>query len=131
MSNDTITGISEISLVVIPATDQDRSIAFYEGLGFEKRTDVAFGDKYRWVEVYPPNGTTGIALAPPRPGIDATAVQTGITLTTDDADSTHAQMRTLGVDVDDEVARMGDPVPPMFWFRDPDGNSLMIVEGTR
>ena len=23
---------------------------------------------------------------------------------------------------------MGDPVPPMFWFRDPDGNTLMIVE---
>ncbi len=23
---------------------------------------------------------------------------------------------------------MGDPVPPMFWFRDPDGNSLMVVE---
>jgi hypothetical protein len=26
------------------------------------------------------------------------------------------------------VARMGDPVPPMFWFRDPDGHSLMVVE---
>jgi hypothetical protein len=23
---------------------------------------------------------------------------------------------------------MGGPVPPMFWFRDPDGNSLLIVE---
>jgi hypothetical protein len=23
---------------------------------------------------------------------------------------------------------MGDPVPPMFWFRDPDANTLMIVE---
>jgi len=23
---------------------------------------------------------------------------------------------------------MGDPVPPMFWFRDPDGNTLMIVQ---
>jgi hypothetical protein len=32
------------------------------------------------------------------------------------------------VDVDDEVMRMGDPVPPMFWFRDPDANVLMIVE---
>jgi len=61
--------LSEISLVCIPVADQDRSIEFYvESLGFEKRTDVPFGDKYRWVEVYPPNGTTGIALAPPRPG---------------------------------------------------------------
>ena len=33
-----------------------------------------------------------------------------------------------GVDVDEEVSRMGGPVPPMFWFRDPDGNKLLIVE---
>jgi hypothetical protein len=31
------------------------------------------------------------------------------------------------VDVDDEVSRMGGPVPPMFWFRDPEGNTLMMV----
>jgi hypothetical protein len=24
--------------------------------------------------------------------------------------------------------RMGDPVPPTFWFRDPDGNTLVVVE---
>ena len=119
--------IGTISLVVVMATDQDRSIEFYEALGFEKRTDIPFGDKYRWVEVYPPTGTTGIALAPPRPG-DPTAVQTGITLDTDDIDATHAELRSRGVDVDAEVARMGDPVPPMFWFRDPDGNTLLIVE---
>jgi catechol 2,3-dioxygenase-like lactoylglutathione lyase family enzyme len=123
----TATGIAGIGLVIIPSTDQDRSIEFYvDSLGFEKRTDVPFGGDYRWVEVYPPSGTTGIALAPPRPG-DATAVQTGITLTTDDVDATHAELRSRGVDVDEEVSRMGDPVPPMFWFRDPDGNTLMVV----
>ncbi len=120
--------IGEISLVMIPSTDQDRSIEFYErALGFEKRTDVAFGEQYRWVEVYPPNGTTGIALAPPREG-DPTGVQTGISLTTGDIDATHAALKADGVDVDAEVARMGDPVPPMFWFRDPDGNTLLVVE---
>ena len=51
-----------------------------------------------------------------------------ITLTTDDIDSTHATLKSHGVEVDAEVSRMGDPVPPMFWFRDPDGNSLMVVE---
>ena len=120
--------IGTISLVAVPATDQDRSIEFYEALGFEKRTDIPFGDKYRWVEVYPPSGATGIALAPPRPGTDHTGVETGIILTTDDIDATHADMRSGGVDVDAEVARMGDPVPPMFWFRDPTGHSLMVVE---
>jgi len=123
----TQTRIEAIGLVIIPSTDQDRSIEFYvESLGFEKRTDLPFGGSYRWVEVYPPSGTTGIALAPPRPG-DPTAVQTGITLTTADIDATHAELSSRGVDVDAEVSRMGDPVPPMFWFRDPDGNSLLIV----
>jgi predicted enzyme related to lactoylglutathione lyase len=120
--------ISDINLVIVPSTDQDRSIEFYETeLGFEKRTDVAFGDDYRWVEVYPPNGTTGIALAPPQPG-NPTAVQTGISLTTRDIDATHAELQSSGVDVDAEVMRMGAPIPPMFWFRDPDGNTLLIVE---
>jgi predicted enzyme related to lactoylglutathione lyase len=114
--------------VIIPSVDQDRSIEFYEqALGFEKRSDVPFGGAYRWVEVYPPSGTTGIALAPPRPG-DPTGVQTGISLTTHDIDATHAELRSRGVDVDAEVSRMGDPVPPMFWFRDPDGNTLLVVQ---
>ena len=123
----TTSRIGEINVVMIPSTDQDRAVEFYEGLGFEKRADVPFGDKYRWVEVYPPGGTTGIALAPPRPG-DPTRVQTGISLTTDDIDATHAELKASGVDVDTEVSRMGEPVPPMFWFRDPDGNTLLIVE---
>jgi hypothetical protein len=42
--------------------------------------------------------------------------------------ASHAALKALGVDVDDEVSRMGGPVPPMFWFRDPSGHSLMVVE---
>jgi len=124
----TASRIGEINLVMIPSPDQDRSIDFYVGkLGFEKRTDIPFGGSYRWVEVYPPSGTTGIALAPPREG-DPTGIQTGISLTTADIDAVHAELKSGDVDVDAEVSRMGDPVPPMFWFRDPDGNTLMIVE---
>jgi catechol 2,3-dioxygenase-like lactoylglutathione lyase family enzyme len=123
----TTSNVSKVNLVIVPSTDQDRAIEFYvERLGFEKRTDVRFGDDYRWVEVYPPDGETGIALAPPRPH-DPTAVQSGISLATDDIDVAHAHLKSAGVDVD-EVSRMGGPVPPLFSFRDPDGNTLMIVE---
>jgi catechol 2,3-dioxygenase-like lactoylglutathione lyase family enzyme len=124
----TTTGIRQMSLVCVPTPDQDNAISFYEKLGFEKRTDTPFGGGYRWVEVYPPEGTTGIALAPPPPGQEATPMETGITLTTDDIDATHAEFKSLGVDVDAEVSRMGDPVPPMFWFRDPTGHILMVVQ---
>jgi catechol 2,3-dioxygenase-like lactoylglutathione lyase family enzyme len=124
----TATGIRQISLVCVPTPDADGAIAFYESLGFEKRTDVPFGGGYRWVEVYPPEGATGIALAPPRPGTEVTPVETGITLTTNDIDGTHAELRSRGVDVDAEVSRLGEPVPPMFWLRDPTGHTLMVVE---
>ncbi|MBO0878545.1 MAG: VOC family protein, partial [Pseudonocardia sp.] len=95
---------------------------------FQKRTDIPFGGDYRWVEVYPPDGTAGIALAPPRPGSQVTPVETGITLTTKDVEATHSALKSAGVDVDAEVSRMGDPVPAMFWLRDPAGHSLMVVE---
>ena len=120
--------VNAINLVVVASTDQDRSIEFYEQvLGFEKRADIPFGNEYRWVEVYPPSGTTGIALAPPQHE-DQVGVQTGISLTTDDIDATHEYLRSRDVDVDEQVSRMGGPVPPLMWFRDPDGNTLMIVE---
>lgn len=123
------TGLRAISLVCVGTPDQDKAIAFYEALGFEKRADEPFGGGYRWVEVYPPEGGTGIALAPPPPdGGEVAPVHTGITLTTSDIDATHAAMKDLGVDVDAEVSRMGDPVPPLFWFRDPTGHTLMVVE---
>jgi catechol 2,3-dioxygenase-like lactoylglutathione lyase family enzyme len=125
----TTTRINKIGTVVIPVSDQDRAIAFYvETLGFEKRTDVPFGNGYRWVEVAPGDAVTTIAIVPPPPGKPAGSVETGIALHTDDIDTDHADLKARGVDVDPEISRMGDPVPPMFWFRDPDGNSLLIVE---
>jgi predicted enzyme related to lactoylglutathione lyase len=129
--SSTATGVRRIGLVCIPtaAVDQDRAIEFYESIGFEKRADIDMGGGYRWVEVYPPEGDTGIALAPPPPDRgEITPADTGITLNTPDIDAAHAQFSSLGLDVDGEVSRMGDPVPPMFWFRDPTGHSLMVVE---
>jgi catechol 2,3-dioxygenase-like lactoylglutathione lyase family enzyme len=125
----TKTRISKLGTVVIPVTDQDRAIEFYVGtLGFEKRADVPFGNGYRWVEVAPADAATTIAIVPPPPGKPTGNVETGIGLHTDDIDAVHADLKAGGVDVDDEISRMGDPVPPLFWFRDPDGNTLMVAE---
>lgn len=121
-------GIQTISLVIVPTADQDRSIEFYEKIGFEKRTDTPFGGGYRWVEVYPPQGNTGLALASPREGEAVRPKELGISLTSADVDATHGYLQEQDVDVDAEVSRMGDPVPPMFWFRDPEGHGLLVVE---
>ena len=124
----TRTLVSKIATVVIPVSDQDAQIAFYtDKLGFEKRVDIPFGNGYRWVEVGPADTETTIALAPPPEGQPTGNHQTGIGLQCDDIDAYHAQLRDAGVDVDAEVARMGGPVPPLFWFRDLEGNTLMVV----
>jgi catechol 2,3-dioxygenase-like lactoylglutathione lyase family enzyme len=125
----TTTRIGKIGTVCIPVSDQDRAIAFYvDTLGFEKRADVPFGNGYRWVEVAPADAVTTIAIAPPPEGQPTGNMQTGICLHTTDIDADHADLRARGVDIDAEISRMGDPVPPIAWFRDPDGNTLMLVE---
>ena len=124
----TTSHIDKISTVVIPVTDQDQMIQFYtEKLGFEKRTDIPFGGQYRWVEVGLPGTETTIALAPPPPGGSSGKRETGISLHSTDIDGYHSELKDKGVDVDAEVSRMGDPVPPLFWLRDPEGNSLMVA----
>ena len=126
---DTKTRINKIANVVIPVTNQDAMIDFYvDKLGFTKRVDEPVGGQYRWVEVGLGDEKTTIALAPPPDGSPTGGNQTGITLQTDDIDAVHAQLRDAGVDVDAEIQRMGDPVPPMFWFRDPEGNTLLMVQ---
>jgi catechol 2,3-dioxygenase-like lactoylglutathione lyase family enzyme len=121
--------LTEIGRVAVPSADQDRALSFYvDTLGFELRSDETFADgKMRWIEVAPAGGTTAIALAPPPDG-GAASVDTGIVITTGDIEADHAALRSAGVDVDDEIARWGDPVPPMFRLRDPGGNTLTIVE---
>ena len=125
----TKTRVSKIATVIVPVGDQDRQIEFYvDQLGLEKRVDIPFGDKYRWVEVAAGDAETTIALAPPGPDTPSTGNRdTGISLYAEDIDGYHAELKAAGVDVDAEVSRMGDPVPPMFWLRDAEGNSLMVV----
>jgi catechol 2,3-dioxygenase-like lactoylglutathione lyase family enzyme len=125
---ETRTHITQVGTVMVPVSDQDRAIEFYvDKLGFEKRGDTRYGDGERWVEVAPPGAATTIALVPPREG-PSTGIESGVGLTTEDVDAAHAHLRAQGVDADEEVLRMGDPVPPMFFFRDPDGNRLLIAE---
>ena len=125
----TKTAVNKVATVIVPVADQDRAIDFYvEQLGFDKRVDVPFGNGYRWVEVGVGGESTTIALAPPPEDKPAGNRETGISLQTDDIDGFHARLKAAGVDVDAEVMRMGGPVPPMFWLRDPEGNTLLVVQ---
>jgi catechol 2,3-dioxygenase-like lactoylglutathione lyase family enzyme len=121
--------LTQVGRVAVTVADTDRAVDFYvDTLGFEKVVDVPMGDAGRWVELALPGAVTTIALAPPPQGAEAGGSQTGICIDTSDVDADHAALKAAGADVDDEVSRYGDPVPPMFWLRDPDGNSLIVVQ---
>lgn len=127
MSEESIR-LGPMASVILSVSDQDRAIAFYvETLGMEKRTDIPFGNGDRWIEVAPRGATTTIALGRPPEGAQPSRGGTCLSFEIDDVDAMHAAMKARGVDVDSEVMRAPPPVPPMFFFRDPDGNPLLIV----
>lgn len=114
-------------------TDQARALEFYVGqLGFDKVDDAPMGPDFRWIVVAPPGAESGFALLLPsnvgRP--DATVGGfTGISLTTDDVQKSHAELSAKG-------ARFDGPPQKMPWgglgvsFLDPDGNSFFLSERT-
>jgi catechol 2,3-dioxygenase-like lactoylglutathione lyase family enzyme len=119
--------IAQVGTVGVPVTDQDRALDFYvHKLGFEKRMDAPFGQGLRWIEVAPPEAVTTIALMP-APESTPVGVDTGIRLTSGDAEADHTDLLARGVDADAGIMRWPG-VPPMFAVRDPDGNVLYVVE---
>lgn len=127
MTDQTQARIDGVRAVGIPVRDQDRALEFYvETLGFEKLIDAPieqFGG--RWIEVRPPHAAITIALTPASEQVPA-GVDTGIRFTTGNAAELHTLLSGNGVDVDELLLWEG--IPPMFDFRDPDGNVLYVSE---
>lgn len=120
--------ITKVGRVMVPVSDQDQAISFYTTrLGFSVAADVPFGDGDRWVEVAPPGGGAAVALVPPQGGYQPGRM-TGIALESPDPAADHAELQRRGVDVDAQLMGGDGTVPLMFFFRDHDGNQLMIVQ---
>jgi lactoylglutathione lyase len=122
------TTLGNLGIVMFTVADQDAALAFYtEKLGFEVRSDVRFGehDEMRWLEVAPPGSTARLALNPP---MGATPGGGGIGIESSDVHGEHARISAVGgIDVD--PAPMQTPgAPLMFMLRDPDGNTVVVVE---
>ena len=121
----TKTHITGIRTVSVPVDDQDTALAFYVGtLGFTKLRDNPTPGGGRWIELAPGDDRVIITLEPAAPGASRGAI--GIRFTTESADSAHAALLDAGVDTDEILRWPG--VPPMFAFRDPDGNAFSITE---
>jgi catechol 2,3-dioxygenase-like lactoylglutathione lyase family enzyme len=122
--------ITAVATVFVTVNDQDAALEFYrDKLGMEVRSDTSYGGGERWIEVAPPGAATVIALVPPRG--DGKGQQPGSDLAfgydTDDLDAAVAELSERGVRFED-VMRMPDPVPPMVFFADQDGNRGLLVQ---
>ena len=117
------TTITDIGTVGIPVTDQDKALEFFTGtLGFEKRLDMRAGADFRWVTVAAPGAEVSVALiAGHEVGQD-----TGIRFMVPDAETEHTAMRRRGIEVGELLRWPG--VPPMYEFKDMDGNRFEVVE---
>jgi catechol 2,3-dioxygenase-like lactoylglutathione lyase family enzyme len=119
----TTTAITDVAIVTVPVGDQDRARDFYvDGLGFEVRLDVPMPGGGRWLTVAPPGAAVSLALVT----AGAVGVDTGIRFVAGDVAAEHAALTARGVDVDAVLEWPG--VPPMFSFRDGEGNTLYVVE---
>ncbi|MFD8531401.1 VOC family protein [Streptosporangium canum] len=116
-----VTGVRTVS---VPVDDQEQALRFYvDTLGFTVLRDESIPTG-RWIELAPGGDNVVVTLEQAAP--DVTRGPVTIRFTTDDAAAAHAALNAAGVDIDEILQWPG--VPPMFAFRDPDGNAFSITE---
>lgn len=125
----TPTTVTNLGVAMFTVADQDAALAFYtEKLGYEVRADVRFGpeNEMRWLEVAPPGSAARLALNPPmgqQPGGG------GIGVETPDVLAEHARLTAIGgIDLDPAPEGQIPGAPLLFMMRDPDGNSIAVVQ---
>ena len=91
--------IDKIILSGIWVSDQDQSIDFFVNkLGFKLQNDIVIPSGYRWVEVIPPGGETGVALAKPYHGQEKSIGGfTNLIFSTEDIEKTFRDLKSKGV----------------------------------
>lgn len=133
--------IRSVGTVFVPVIDQNRALSFYtEILRFEKRMDFEYGPGLRWIEVSPPGSNHRIALVSNSEGTARPGLHTYCALEVQDADDSHAALKSRGADVSiiggPGTQRTGlfgnivvkNPVPRQFYVHDPDRNRFLVVQ---
>jgi hypothetical protein len=101
-----------------------------------KVSDFTYESGERWLEVAPVESSTNLSLVVARPERPA-GVETGVALISADVLADLATLRAQGAEVDEAPLPEGEVVwwsgaplagfPTQFRFRDPDGNSFLLV----
>jgi catechol 2,3-dioxygenase-like lactoylglutathione lyase family enzyme len=135
--------LKQLTTVQVWVNDQDEALAFYtEKLGLELRDDVTVPEmgNFRWLTVGVP-GQPDVAIVlmavPGPPVFDAETqnqikalvakgAATGLFFATDDIQGTYEQLKSRGVEFQQEPTEQ--PYGTDAGFRDPSGNQMRVAQ---
>ena len=137
--------IDTIGGTVVIVSDQQKAIEFYtQKLGFELKTDMAFGSSsssnsssgIRWVEVAPKASQSTISLMVANAQLMSNegeieaakkgiGTETGIWFYSHDIQSTYEELKNKGVDITSAEKQEWGGI--MSKFKDQDGNSYSLI----
>jgi catechol 2,3-dioxygenase-like lactoylglutathione lyase family enzyme len=151
-ATETMPAISsfKFEVVVIPVSDVDRSMAFYQRLGWRLDADFAFENGFRVVQLTPPDSATSVQFGT-KISAAAPGSAEGLYLVVPDIDAAHDDLLARGV-IDSGVfhpaapgaqfrpgatagrepgrAPDGASYGSFLTFDDPDGNTWLVQEIT-
>jgi hypothetical protein len=116
-----------VRVIAVPVSDQDRSKALLEQLGFTVSMDAELQPGFRWIEMDLVGGDASVALVRTGPELPI-GIDTGIRLIADDARAAHSAVEAVGLEAGELLDWPG--VPLMFSFVDLDGNRFYVSEAS-
>jgi catechol 2,3-dioxygenase-like lactoylglutathione lyase family enzyme len=119
-------GISDVAVVSIPVSDQERARRFYvDTLGFELLRDDASIPGMRWLQVAPRRGGTSLSLVTWFESMPAGSLQ-GLVLQSTDVYADYEALAAKGVAFEGPPKRR--PWATETVLRDPDGNAIVLQQ---
>jgi len=114
----------KIELIGVPVSDADRSIEFYERIGFNLDHDHKVSDEIRFIQMTPPGSACSIAFGS---GITEMAAGSLDNMQVVIADADEARQFLLDRDVEaSEIQEF--PWGRFVFFSDPDGNGWALQQ---
>jgi lactoylglutathione lyase len=111
-------------------TDPERSVAFYEALGFEKRRELPIRDEAVNIFMGLPGDGDRLELTH-NFGVDSYELGTGyghVALTVDDIDATLARLAEQGIEPERAPYTVREGGSRLTFVRDPDGYRVELIE---
>ena len=111
-------------------TDPERSVAFYEALGFEKRRELPIRDEAVNIFMGLPGDGDRLELTY-NFGVDSYELGTGyghVALTVDDIDATLARLAEQGIEPERAPYTVREGGSRLTFVRDPDGYRVELIE---